>query len=171
MPFLAISFYNLSNFLVQKRPFLKRALPLIIFFATVINISMYTIYFSNLGVVKNISSIIELIKKENPKYLYGTVDITPALAFLTKIPLLDNIVDTNPNIFGKKILDNKKLTQKAIDTKTIVVARGNNKLSIADVATNVIFDKDLLRKHCKPLAGFPTYPKNEINRIILLKCY
>lgn len=171
IPFLAISFYNLSDFLVQKRPLLKRALPLILFFAIVINIVMYSIYFSNLGVVKNISSIVEIIKKENPKYLYGTVDITPALAFLTKVPLLNNVIDTNPNIFRQKLLDSKKLTQQAIKTKTIIIAHGDNNFGIANISTNVIFDKYLLRKHCKLIRSIPAYPKSAKDRIILLKCY
>lgn len=173
IPFLAISFYNLSHFLVQKRHLLKIVLPMIVLFAIGINIVMYVIHFSNLGSVENIDTIIKLIKKENPKYLYGAVEITPALAYLSQKPLLDNIINTNKKGFIKKILDSKKLTQKAIKTKTIIVARGTyvSQLNIGDAVIDEIFDKDLLRKYCHHLASFPIYTADETNRINLLKCY
>ena len=171
IPFLAISFYNLSDFLVHKRPLLKTVLPIIILSAIIINIIMYLKHFASLEVIKDVNSITELIKKENPKYLYGTSDITPAFSYLSDVPLLDNIIDTNPNAFRKKVFDSKKLTQKAIDSKTIVVARGTDKLIIDDSPINEIFDKDMLQKYCKPLSSIPINTKGKSDRINLLKCY
>lgn len=172
IPFLVISFYNLSNFLAQKKHFLKIAFPIIVIFATVTNIVIY-IYFFNLGRIENINSIVELIKKEDPKYLYGTAHITPALAYISKRPLLDNAISTHLSLFRNKFLDGKKLTEKAIAEKTIIVAYGtfNNKLNIDNIAQDEIFDKDLLKKYCKRLASFPIYAGNAANRIYLLKCY
>jgi len=172
IPFLAISFYNLSNFLTSRSPTLKIALPIILLFIIVINITLYARHFSNNYKVEGIDSIIELIKKENPKYLYGTTDITPALSYLSDVPLLDNIIDTNPNIFRKGLLDSKKLTQKAVDLRTIVIVRGpDDKLGIANLPINEVFDKNLLKKHCNALSGFPINTKSNVNSIILLKCY
>lgn len=172
VPFLAISFYNLSDCLTHKRPILKTILPIIIFFAITTNITMYLKYFSNLEVIKDINSVTEVIKKENPEHLYGTPDITPAFAYTSGVPLLDNIIDTNPNAFRKKIFDSKKLTQKAIESKTIVITRGSDdKLSIANLPINEIFDKDILQRHCIPLASIPIYTRDEADRINLLKCY
>jgi len=173
VPFLAISFYNLWDFLMQKRPLLKTILPTILFSAIIVNIIMYATYFSNFEVIKNINSVVELIKKENPKYLYGTADITPVLAYLSKIPLLNNIIDTNPNIFRKKILNSKKLTQQAIKARAIIVVRGTccDKLSIDNSPINEIFDKDLLLKYCKPLSSIPLNTKGKSSSINLLKCY
>lgn len=172
IPFLAISFYNLSNFLTAKKQPIKTLLPIIILFSIIINIAYYTQHFSKLSEIKDINYIVELIKNENPKYLYGTTDITPALAYLSKAPLLNNIIDTNPKIFRHKFLDSQKLTQKAIETKTIVIIRASDeKLGIANLPINEIFDKKILRRYCKPFSSIPIYTNGEAERINLLKCY
>lgn len=171
IPFLAVSFYNLFNFVTSRRLILKIFLPIILSFIILTNIVLYKTSFSNAGEIKNINSIVALIKKENPRYLYGTADITPALAYLGNVPLLDNIVDTNPKASREKIFDSKNLTQKAINSRTIIVAHGTDKQIIDNSPINEIFDKDILLKYCKPLSSIPINTKSEADRINLLKCY
>jgi len=60
-----------------------------------------------LGKIENVDDIINTIKAQNPKFLYGVNDITPALIALTKIPALENVNDAHDYFFIRKIYDKK----------------------------------------------------------------
>src|SRR3989344_2250200 len=171
IPFLAISFHNLSEFLTYKRPLVKKALPIIIFFAIIINSYMYLKHFAGKEVINNIDSIADLVRRSEPEFLYGTPDITPALAYLGRVNLLENIIDTNPITFRNKIFDSIELTQKAVNSRTIVVTRGSDKLTIDNSPINEIFDKNAILKFCKLIYSAPINTNEKSDTINLLKCY
>lgn len=163
IPFLAVSFYNLWNFLTQRGSIIKIILPTIVFLTIGLNIAIYIFYSSNLYKVQGIDVAVELIKKENPEHLYGATGITSAFAYLTKKPLLNNIIDTNPSIFKKGFFNRKELTQKAVEGKTIVIDYGKSE--------DNIFDRSLLNQHCAHLENLSIRTPEENGKISLLKCY
>lgn len=172
-PFLALSFENFYTFTKQKFQLQPMVIPTFIIIFSVLNIIIYLSYYKDLQKIPNIDKLVDLIKTEKPKYLYGVNDITPALSYLSQTPLLNNIIDTNESIFKKNFLNAATLTSKAIHSKTILVAHGafypqvNAKEEILDG----IFDQEKVKKSCKLISSFPVQSEGIINRINLLKCY
>lgn len=172
-PFLALSAMHFYNFIKQKINLQKMVIPTIVVILLFTNLFTYFSSYKNLQKFSNIDNIVKILKKEKPEYLYGVNDITPALSYLSEIPLLENIIDTNENIFRKKFLDAKFLTKKSFSEKTILVAHGAYypQFNIEENILDGIFDKEEVKKNCKLLSTFPVQSEGLINRINLLKCY
>jgi hypothetical protein len=115
----------------------------------------------------------KIIKKENPEYLYGTMEVTPALAYLTGIPLLDNIIDTNDNLFYKGVLNTQTLTRRLFSKKTILAAKGMNYPSsnVYKPVSGPVIDEETVMKRCKKIFDSPIKTEGAINNITLFKCY
>lgn len=172
-PFLALSAPSLFGFIEQKLAMQKMVIPTIILLGILINLAVYFSGFRQLQKISNYTALTKAIQKNKPEYLYGVNDTTPALAYSTNVPVLKNIIDTNPNIFRKNFLDAKKLTKEAISNKTILVAHGAvyPQLGVEEHVVDEIFDKELVKKSCKLLESVPVNSEGYINRISLLKCY
>ncbi len=172
IPFLCISYSNFYFFLTEKLSLQKFLLPTIITILLTINLIIYLNSYRNLQKLANISQVSAAIIHAHPSVLYGSNDITPALSYLTNIPLLDGIIDTNENIFNKGFLDRKTLTKLAIAQHALIVAHGAYypEASIQIDVTDQIFDLSLLRKSCSLLASYPIYTEGSDNRLNLLKC-
>lgn len=172
-PLLALSAPSLFEFVEQKLAMQKMVIPTVILLGTLINLVLYFSGFRQLQKISDYTALTSAIQKNKPEYLYGVNDTAPALAYNTNTPLLNNIIDTNPNIFRKKFLDAKKLTKEAISRKTILVAHGAvyPQLGVEEHVIDKIFDKELVKKSCKLLESVPVNSEGYINRISLLKCY
>jgi hypothetical protein len=116
--------------------------------------------------------LVQSIIKENPPFLYGVNDTTPALAFLTQTPLVNDIVDTNTNIFRKGILNADKLTTDAIQKNALLVTHGANYPSygIYEPVLDEIFNKEMVLKNCRLLLSHPVYAEGIGNRVNLFRC-
>ncbi|MCL5438664.1 MAG: glycosyltransferase family 39 protein [Patescibacteria group bacterium] len=173
VPFLCLSFYEFYNFLTKKLNFKRPIILFIVSIFILINISVYFSGYRNLQKVENFEKIVQLIRKENPDYLYGVNDITPALLYVTKIPPLQGVTDAHEYFFTKKILDKEFLTKKAVQKKTIIISHGVSypQISIEEKVIDEIFNKDLVLKSCKLLESFPVKAEGVTNRINLFKCY
>lgn len=172
-PFLALSFPSLNDFTNQKLHLQKAVLPTFVIIFSLINIILYLSSYKDLQKINNVSEIIKIIKTEKPEFLYGVNDITPALSYFSETPLLDNIIDTNENIFRKGILDANLLTKKAIKQKSIIVSHGVSykEAGIEESLIDGIFDKETVKKSCRLILSSPVQSEGVINRINLLKCY
>lgn len=172
-PLLSLSAPSLFEFVEQKLAMQKMVIPTVILLGTMINLAVYFSGFRELQKISNYTILTNAIQKNKPEYLYGVNDTAPALAYSTSTPLLNNIIDTNPNIFRKKFLDAKKLTKEAINNKTMLVAHGAvyPQLRVEEYVVDEIFDKELVKKSCKLLESVPVNSEGYINRISLLKCY
>lgn len=172
-PFLSLSASSLFEFVEQKLAMQKMVIPTVVLFGALINLSLYFSGFRQLQKISDYNTLTNAIQKNKPEYLYGVNDATPALAYSTNTALLNNIIDTNPNIFRKKFLDSKKLTKEATNNKTILVAHGAfyPQLGLEEHVVDEIFDKELVKKSCKLLESVPVNSEGYINRISLLKCY
>ncbi len=173
IPFLCLSLSEFIYFLKNKFNLQIILIPIFIFIAISVNLFVYLSYYKNIGKINNINSLVNTIKKEKPEFLYGVNDITPVLAYLSSTRLLDNIIDTNENIFRKKILNSKTLTNQAIKHKTIIVSHGAyyQDININERIIDNIFAKDIVSKKCKYLTGTPVIMEGVTNRINLFKCY
>lgn len=172
-PFLCISFYELYYFLKNKLNLQRMVIPTIILVFLLYNLIIYLSAYRNLGKFPEINKVIEIILEEKPHYLYGVNDITPALLAITNIPALENVHDAHEYFFTKDIYDKKLLTDKAIKSKTIVIAHGADypQYNIKQDITDNIFVKDSIYKFCKIILSVPVQAEGDANRINLFKCY
>lgn len=173
IPFLCLSLIDFSKYLTTKLKLQQLVIPTIISLFSIFNLITYFVSFQNLGKIENLDLINKTISKEKPQYLYGINDLTPALAFLNNVQLLNGIIDTNENIFRKGFLDKNELTKKALSQKTIIIAHGANYsyLNIKEDLLDEIFNKEEVKKSCKILNSFPIVAEGFTNRINLFKCY
>jgi hypothetical protein len=140
---------------------------------SLINCYWYVSQFSQLEKVTEFSTLVSVIKNEHPDFLYGEEELTTALAYATKTPMLNNIVDTNASIFRKRLLSAKVLTAKALSTRTIIVTHGAvyPELKFNEPIMSEIMNVGEVMKQCKILYSSPVRAEGSINRITVLKCY
>jgi hypothetical protein len=172
-PFLCLSFYEVFFFLKNKLNLQGLVIPTIIFILILLNLFDYLSSYKNLGEIENFDKIISTITSENPKFLYGVNDITPALIVITKIPALENVNEAHEYFFMRNIYDKKFLTDKAIKTKTIIITHGAEypENNIKEDILDNIFVKESIYKKCKNILSVPVFAEGDVNRINLFKCY
>ncbi len=172
IPFLCLSLPNFIQFLDKQLHVQKFVFPTIMIIFISLNIYTYLTYYKDLGKISNISILVNQIKKQKPSALYGVNDITPALGYMTRTPLLNSIVDTNESIFRKKFLNANKLTLDAIKQKAMIVTHGVSypQAGINEQILDGIFDKQLMKKHCKLIVSAPAFTEGITNRINLFQC-
>ncbi len=172
-PFLCLSFYEIYYFLKSKFNPQRLVISTIILFFLLLNLTTYISNYRNLGKVEDINRIIKTIKDQNPNFLYGVNDITPALLSLTNIPALDNVNDAHEYFFTRGLYDKKLLTDKAIKTKTIIITHGANypDYNVREDILDNIFVKENIYKNCEIILSVPAISEGDANRINLFKCY
>ena len=173
-PFLCLSFYELDYLLKNKLNPQKLVIPTIVLILISFNLISYLSGYRNLGKLENIDVVLKTIKAENPKYLYGVIDITPALIAITGIPALENVNGAHDYFFIRKIYDRKFLTDKAATSRTIVVTEGADypQSNIKeDILDDTILVKETVYKNCKNILSIPVQSEGDANRINLFKCY
>jgi hypothetical protein len=91
---------------------------------------------------------------------------------LAKKPLLENIIDTNENIFRKGFLDKKELTEKALKNHALIITTGAAypQIGVEDFILDGIFQKEKILKHCRLVISYPLIPEGIGNRINLFQC-
>lgn len=170
-PFIAISFIGFA-YAIFKNKDLRLGFVVVLSVSVFLNISAYLSSYQNLQKIKNITTFVNTIKKERPEYLYGINSITPALAYLTNTPLLENIVDTNENRFLTKNLNASDLTNSALKSKTIFVTKSAlyPEYRIDELFMSEVFNKNLLN-NCKVIySDFVEFEGPE-NKLSLVTCH
>lgn len=171
-PFLCLS---LAPFVITLRRYFniqKMVIPTIVGILLTINLFIYLSSYRDLQKI-TIETLTKAITQEKPAYLYGVNDITPALAFFTHTPLLNNIIDTNENIYRKGFLNRQQLTSDALKRKTVIVAHGITYLeqNINVPLVGGIFDEKRVTESCTLFYSLPVTTEGIENRISLFKCY
>lgn len=172
VPFLALSF-AFTYTRIQKELHLQRmVIPSLIFLIIIINLSIYLASFRNMQKVPQIQEIVTQIKQENPTVLYGVNSLTPALAYLAGIPLLNNIVDTNENIFRKGFLKKDVLTREAIKQHGMIVTQGVSypSFNIRQDIVGGMFNAEEMQKSCTLRESYPVKTEGLENRVNLFSC-
>lgn len=173
IPFIVLSFPDLMKELGEK---FNKYIPLLysfIIFLLAMNFFIYLKQYGALQKLDNISEMITVITKEKPQYIYGAMEVAPALSYLSGVPLLDNIIDTNDNLFYKGILNTKKLTSEALTKKTIIVTKGINYPSenLYQPVTGGTVDEEKIIKQCNKIYTQPIITEGLINILTLFRCY
>ncbi len=173
IPFLALSYPEFYKALQKSFGFQKYIIPSILFCFLIFGFVTYSNGFRNLQKLNNFTEIVDVIKKEKPQALYGVNDITPVLSYSAGVPLLNNIIDTNANIYRKGILNAKELTADAISQKALLVTHGYYYPGegVNEPVADEIFDIGQVKKSCKMLKSFPVQTEGTQNRLNLLRCY
>ena len=117
--------------------------------------------------------MVATIKKEKPSYIYGVSSLSPILAYETGTPLLENIVDTNEDLYKNKIYDGTKLTREAIQKRTMLIQVGSfyPDQNIREDIVNISIDKSLAKKHCRYVIGFRENIGAGVNMVNFYRCY
>ncbi len=173
VPFLALSYASLHTSIHRKIPIQSGIVPTLILFFVCINLFSYFSGFHTLQRVEHIEDLKKSIQKAEPSFLYGPNDITPALAYLTNTPLLNNIVDTNTNIFRKGFLNASTLTTDALQKKTVIITHGAfyPQYNVQEFVLDEIVDKHKILKECELLDSVPIQAEGVTNRINVFSCY
>ncbi len=71
--------------------------------------------------ITDTQAILSTIQKYNPDYLYGSPYVTQGASYLSGVPMLDNMADTNAALFtaGKYSVDH--MTKRIFETRTLVL--------------------------------------------------
>lgn len=172
-PFLCLSLANIFLLVQKKRMIYHYILPAIVILALIVNTTVYLLHFRDLQKVDRIDTLVSLIKKENPTFLYGVNDITPALLLLTGTQPLEGVFDAHPMFFRRGRLNAEELTKKAISSKTIVIAHGASypALGVDEPLIDEIFDREHIKQSCTLLTSIPVRAEGVSNRITLFRCY
>ncbi len=170
--FLCLSLPLFIQFLTQHCHIQKFVFPTLLAFFLIMNIVLYASSYRNLGKISDVEILVTTMIKNKATTVYGVNDITPALVYLTNKKMLNSIVDTNESIFRKKFLDADKLTNDAIRQKTLIVTHGAvyPQANVNEQILDGIFDKDLIKKHCKITASVPVFSEGIVNRVNLFRC-
>lgn len=148
-------------------------MPTIIFLFLAYNFFTYISGYGTLGKVYEFNKIVKTILSEKPNFLYGANDITPALLSITNIPALDNVNDAHEYFFTRKVYNKELLTNKAVKSKTIIIAHGADysQYNIRQDILDNIFVKETIYQNCKNILSVPVLSEGDANKINLFKCY
>lgn len=173
IPLLCLSLYQFWGTIQKKLSLQSMVIPTILLLIFGINILLYLTGYTTLQKIQNLPAMVNHITEQKPSFLYGTNDITPLLSYLSKVPMLDNITDTNTNLYRKKILHAHNLTKKSIESKTLLIGHGVNYPLYNTQAKMIdeIFDEDLVVNNCRNTANFPIRAEGIINEINIMRCY
>lgn len=172
IPFLCISFAFFYQSVTKYFRLQKLIIPTISLLLLGYSLFIYTHSFADMQRVKQIDELAAIIRQTNPPVLYGVNDITPALAYLSKKPLLANIIDTNANLFRKGILNSKRLTNDAIKQKAMIITHGISypEFNIQQDNIDEIIDNRQLLASCRMIKSIPVKSEGMTNRVNLFIC-
>jgi hypothetical protein len=146
----------------------------------ILNIKTYTESLSQIGKIRDIQSIVNSVQQAHAEYVFGAVELTPAVSFLSGIPLLDDIIDTNESLFVRHVYDLVSIKKHLYTSRTVVITMGIDRDAIlpngqiTHLAYPVIPEiyKPLeLEKRCTKLLSQPIVAEGATNRINVWKCY
>jgi hypothetical protein len=170
-PFLCIFFASIYHYVHAKYHPQRYIIPSILIGIFFINFIQYSSTTRNQK-IDDFQKVVTTIKKFNPPTIYGTNDIAPALSYMTDIPLLDEIIDTNPTIFRKGFLQSGILTNEALRKRALLIGHGVEypEFNVKQDLVDEIFDKSKLSAKCKFVGNFPEKTEGYENRLQLVTC-
>jgi MFS family permease len=182
VPFACIALANSIEFLNKKIGRLNGLLvaTLFISFSMLLNYKTYSENLAPLQKVKQFDKIAQAVTSTKPEYIFGAVEIVPALSYSTKIPLLNDIIDTNESLFARKVYDLAAIKKDIYSHKTVVVTLGVDRDLIMNTGEKQhvvlpvipqLFTKLEIEKKCKKILSQPVIAEGLTNRINVWKCF
>lgn len=173
LPFAALSFSYLYKYLERVLHAQKFVLPTFLGLFFLWNMHVAYSGFATLGSINQIEEIVELVKSVSPEYVYGNNDIAPAVSYLSGVPQLGGIVDTNENMFRNGVLDANRITEDIFSNKTILVLHSAYypQLGIENDSFSEILDGEQVKNKCVLLKRFPVHAEGVTNAVAVFRCY
>ncbi len=140
-------------------------------FSSLIAISSYLGIFSQLQKIRHTNEIVQTIQKLDPDFIYGDPELAPLFQFLTGIPPLNGIVDTNANLFRAGKYNAKELSQKAATSKTVLLSIGVEYPRLTKTIITDMYDEEIIAKNCTLVASYPVISEGGVNRINVSRCF
>lgn len=170
VPFLALSSLHWLQKINLKRD-LKIAVFIGIIILSLLSINSYLTSYKDLQTIPQIYKVVKTIRDLHPTSLYGINSITPALSYLTGVPLFDEIIDTNENRFRSGNLNASDLTKKAIAQKSLLVSKSAiyPQYQINEIFMSEIFDTSQLN-NCQLVLSEPVRFEGSENALSLVFC-
>jgi hypothetical protein len=165
--FIGLLYYNLQKAWNIQKMVIPSLLVIIMF----INFVQYLNTTRNQR-IEQYTQIVNAVKHLHPPVLYDPNDINPLLSYETGIPLLDGIVDTNPTIYKKGLLNSTILTKRAVAQHALIIGHGvyYPQFGIDQNMIDDIFDMNILAKNCKIIANIPVRTEGYDNRLQFVTC-
>ena len=121
----------------------------------------------------NVYEIADYVKTlpQNIK-IYGSHEVAPLVALLSNRELFLNYIDTNAQAFGSLALDVNKISESAVNSGIILIARINRlpEYGIFDTGFENFFNKQIFEKYCQNLKYFTKDDKELGGFIGIYKC-
>lgn len=171
IPILVISLPSMIEDLISHFLVNKYVVSTILVCSAFINI---VVFFSGYQNLQNLAirEMTSAVIKRDPKYIYGINGITPAIALLTKKPLLDNIIDTNANIFNKGYLDANIITDSLLAEHGLFITEGVYYPDFGidqPIYTTIVNQKEVI-KSCRKVESFSFKSEGVSNVINFFQC-
>ncbi len=71
--------------------------------------------------ITDTKALLETIQKYNPDYLYGSPYMTQGASYLSGVPVLDNMADTNAALFTAGKYSVEHITKRIFETRTLIL--------------------------------------------------
>lgn len=173
VPFLCVALSLFFVFLEKMWSVKRHIIVFVVLFFLTINLFVYFGGYRDLQRVPGIHALVDDVIAADAEYIYGDNGIAPAVSHLSGIPQLEGIVDTNPNIFRKGLLDANDLTQKAIEKKTVIVTEAAyypQRGVVEDVYSEVV-NREMIHTHCTLVGRYPVHAEGLVNALSVIRCY
>lgn len=133
------------------------------------NLSRYINSIQGYMAIPNIEEFVGKVQDTQADYLYGEYGIVQGISYLSEIPMLEGISDTNRKLFLSGILDKDAITSKIKKTKTVIISysSGDN----FDIGkSSAILDWSELKNYCKVVYRQDFKMSYPVNKLNIIKC-
>jgi len=171
LPIIVLSFPPINRRISEVTVLNRFMIPTIILIFTCYNFFSYFNGYDNLQIIP-IKQIVNLLRENKIKKIYGVNGISPAISYQARIPLLNNVIDTNDNIFRKGYLNASSITSDAVQKHSAIITVGAwyPELGIKQDIMTEIVDQKQMKKNCHLLKRFPFHSEGVINSINVFSC-
>ena len=124
------------------------------------------------GQFSNAQEIANYLSTQEKRPLYGSHEVAPLIALLSRNNLLENYIDTNPQTFGSGANNKEGISQQVLEKNAYLIARiaRRPEYGPGDIGTEGYFSENLFRTNCHELKTFPSPSKEWDNLIIIYVC-
>jgi hypothetical protein len=173
--FVPLTVLALADLLIsiQKRtkkliiPILLTGLILTI---NIVNVNRYVESIKGLMAIPNIDQFVKIVQQTHPDYVYGEYGLVQGISYLSGIPMLAGVSETNRKLFLSGVLDKDDITAKLLKTKTTIIAYSDN--DNLDIATqSAIVNWQTVKNTCKSVYAQEFRMNPPVNKINIVKCF
>ncbi len=172
IPYLAICAGIAVQQIWEKRKMMGMIAAAVLFLTAGRNVHWYATNLWNFEKIPMLSELVSVIKTEKPKYLYGNDQLVPILSYLSRVPVLRGVGDTNENMYRVGILDKVEMSKAATQAETLFISYGvyypQQKIEV-DYSADV-FEPSIYKEKCSLLKKYEVFAQLGINALTVSRC-